>query len=76
MSFKHKIRKVLRCLFLGGGSLLGIQMSRQQIEELLCSMNQPRAEETVSDENEKPTSTQTGQGSGQATTQRNATRRK
>jgi hypothetical protein len=36
-------------LLLGGRSLFGISMSSEKIEELLYSNNQPRAEETVSD---------------------------
>jgi hypothetical protein len=40
-------------LLLGGRSLFGISMSSEKIEELLYSNNQPRAEETVSDNEEE-----------------------
>jgi hypothetical protein len=49
MSFKRILRRILLGLLLGGRSLFGISMSSEKIEELLYSNNQPRAEETVSD---------------------------
>ena len=49
MSFKRILRRMLLGLLLGGRSLFGISMSSEKIEELLYSNNQPRAEETVSD---------------------------
>jgi hypothetical protein len=51
VSFKQKLRKVLLCVFLGG-SFFGAQMSHEKIAELLNAANQPRAEETIADENE------------------------
>ena len=49
MSVKHILRRMLLGLLLGGRSLFGISMSSEKIEELLYSNNQPRAEETLSD---------------------------
>ena len=49
MSVKRILRRVLLGLLLGGRSLLGMSMSSEKIEELLYSNNQPRAEETVSE---------------------------
>ena len=51
VSVRNILRKVLLCLVLGGGSILRIQMSREEIESLLYSTNQPRAEVTIPDEN-------------------------
>jgi hypothetical protein len=56
MPLRGILRKILLGLLLGGRSLFGISMSSEKIEELLYSSNQPRAEETISedaqDENE------------------------
>jgi hypothetical protein len=49
MSVKRILRRVLLGLLLGGRSLFGMSMSSEKIEELLYSNNQPRAEETVSE---------------------------
>jgi hypothetical protein len=51
MSFKEKLRKVFLCVFLGG-SFLGSPISHEKIAELLNAVNQPRAEETITEENE------------------------
>jgi hypothetical protein len=51
MSFRNILRKVLLCLVLGSGSILRTQMSREEIESILHSANQPRAEVTIRDEN-------------------------
>jgi len=53
MSVKRILRRMLLGLLLGGRSLFGISMSSEKIEELLYSNNQPRAEETVSDNKTK-----------------------
>ena len=54
MSLKRILRKMLFGLMLGARSLFGISMSSEKIEELLFSSNQPRAEETISaEENEE-----------------------
>ena len=50
MTVKQILRRVLLSLTLGGRSLFGISMSSEKIQELLYSTNQPRAEETISDE--------------------------
>lgn len=44
------LRKLFLGLLLGGRSLFGISMSSEKIEELLYSSHQPRAEETISDD--------------------------
>jgi hypothetical protein len=49
---KRILRKVFLGLLIGGRSLFGISMSSEKIEELLFSMNQPRAEEVISEEEE------------------------
>jgi hypothetical protein len=49
MSVKRILRRMLLGMVLGGRSLFGISMSSEKIEDLLYSNNQPRAEETVSD---------------------------
>ncbi len=51
MSLRNILRKVLLCLVLGGGSILRTQMSREEIESLLYSTNQPVAEVSLPDEN-------------------------
>ncbi len=50
MSFGRILRKVFLGLLLGGRSLFGISMSSEKIEELLYSSHQPRAEETISED--------------------------
>ena len=50
MSVKRILRRILLGLLIGGRSLFGISMSSEKIEELLFSSNQPRAEETVSED--------------------------
>lgn len=50
MSLKRILRKVVLGLLVGGRSLFGISMSSEKIEELLFSMNQPRAEEAITDQ--------------------------
>jgi hypothetical protein len=52
MSFKRLLRRLLLSLVLGGNAVLGIGVSKEQIEALLYSMNQTRAEVTVADEDE------------------------
>jgi hypothetical protein len=47
---KRILRKLFLGLLLGGRSIFGISMSSEKIEELLFSANQPRPEETISDE--------------------------
>ena len=47
MFIKRWLRKILLCITLGSGSILRTQMSREQIEELLYSMNQPTVEVVI-----------------------------
>lgn len=47
MPIKRVLRKILLCMALGCGPILRTQMSREQIEELLYSMNQSRVEVVV-----------------------------
>ncbi len=53
MSFKAKMRKMVLCLVLGAGSMMGMPMDPKQIEELLHAMNQTRVEVTVTDEEDE-----------------------
>jgi hypothetical protein len=39
VSFKHRFRKILLCLFLGMGVLVGMPMRPEEIEELMHDMN-------------------------------------
>jgi hypothetical protein len=50
MSVRRILRRVLLGLLIGGRSLFGISMSSEKIEELLFSSHQPRAEETISED--------------------------
>jgi len=47
MRFKSILRKLFLCVALGGHSILGIGMSKEQIEELLYATNQARIEMTI-----------------------------
>jgi hypothetical protein len=51
MSLKRILRRVLLAFALGGHDVLGIGMSREQIEELLFAMHKPRIEVTISGDN-------------------------
>jgi hypothetical protein len=48
------IRRILRAVFLGivlsGGSILGVPMRPEEIEDLVCCMNKPNVEVTVDEE--------------------------
>ena len=50
MSVKYKLRKILLITSLGIGSLLGVPMSPEEIEELLCQLSQPKIEVVVEEE--------------------------
>jgi len=56
MSMKHKLRKLLLITTLGIGSLIGVPMSPQEIEELLAQLSQPKIQVVVKEEadNEVP----------------------
>jgi len=49
MSIGRILRRIFLGLLLGGRSLFGLSMSSEKIEELLYSSHQPRAEETIAD---------------------------
>ena len=49
MSLRQMVRRILLSLLLGGHAILGIGMSREQIEGLLSSMNETQVEVTVAD---------------------------
>ncbi len=53
MSFKEKSRKILLCLVLGAGSMMGVPMDPKQVEELLHAMNQTRVEVTITDKEDE-----------------------
>ena len=47
VSIKQKLRTILLCLALGAGSMIGVPMSPDEIEELFQQMNQPKIEVVV-----------------------------
>lgn len=51
VSVKHKLHKIL-LIALGVGSLMGVPMTPEEIEELLYLMNQPKIEVAVKEEND------------------------
>ena len=53
MSVKHKVRKILLIATLGVGSLMGVPMTPEEIEELLYLMNQPKIEVAVKEVNDE-----------------------
>jgi hypothetical protein len=53
MSFKKILRRVFLCFVLGGHNVWGVKISREQIEQLLFAIHQPRVEMTTSDDDEK-----------------------
>ena len=52
MSVKHKLRQILLIATLGVGALMGIPMSPEQIEELLCQISRPKIEVAAKEEME------------------------
>jgi hypothetical protein len=46
MSFRKRLRTVFACLILEVGVLIGAPVRVEHIEELLCSLNQPRLAQT------------------------------
>lgn len=53
MSVKHKLRKILFIATLGVGSLMGIPMTPEEIEELLYRMSQTKIEVMVKEKNDE-----------------------
>jgi len=54
MSVKDKLRKILLIGALAAGSLIGMPMPPDEIEELLNQMNQPKTELAITEENDEP----------------------
>jgi hypothetical protein len=52
MSIKHLLRTLVICLSLGLGSLAGVPMKPEEIEELMHSLNQQKITVTIPDESE------------------------
>jgi len=52
MSIKHLLRTLLVCLTLGAGSLAGVPMKPEEIEELMHNLNQPKITVTIPDDSE------------------------
>ncbi len=48
-----RLCKVLVCLALGFGALMGTYMRPEEIEELMWTMNQPVVETTIPDQSDK-----------------------
>ncbi len=60
MSFKKILRRVFLCFVLGGHNVWGVKISREQIEQLLFAIHQPRVEMTISDDDEKSAANKPG----------------
>ncbi len=56
MSVKQKLRKILLIATLGAGSLMGMPMPPEEIEEFLRQMNQPKTEIVIKEKNDEPMS--------------------
>jgi hypothetical protein len=52
VSIKHLLRTLLVCLPLGLGSLMGVPMRPEEIEELMHNLNQPKITITIPDDSE------------------------
>jgi hypothetical protein len=52
MSIKRKLLEILLCLVLGAGSLMGLPMRAEEIEELMHSMNEPKVAHTLREESD------------------------
>lgn len=50
MTIRHAFRVLLLCSTLGFGSLIGVPMHAEQIEELLACVHQPKIAHTLPDE--------------------------
>ncbi len=53
---KDKLRKILLIGALAAGSLIGMPMPPEEIEELLGQMNQPKTELVITEEKDEPMS--------------------
>lgn|GEM_PF-2106956 len=56
VSVKDKLRKILLIGALAAGSLIGMPMPPEEIEELLCQMNQVRTEIVIKGKDDQPMS--------------------
>ncbi len=56
MSLKQRLRTILCCLTLEVGTLVGVPMRPEQIQDLMQTLNQPKVAQTIPDE------TDTGDG--------------
>ncbi len=52
MQFKRRLRDLLLCLVLGWGSLLGVPMRAEEVEELMHLMNEPKIAHTLTEESD------------------------
>lgn len=52
MSIKHVLRTIIVCLPLALGSLMGLPMKPEEIEQLMHDLNQPRIVITIPGESE------------------------
>jgi translation initiation factor 1 (eIF-1/SUI1) len=50
---KVRLSKLLVCLFLGFGSVMGMAMRPEEIAELMCAMNQTVVETTIPEAGDK-----------------------
>jgi hypothetical protein len=53
VSVKNTLGKILLIATLGVGSLMGVPMTPEEIEELLYRMSQPKIEDVVKEENDE-----------------------
>ena len=60
MSIKHLLRTLLVCLPLAAGSLAGVPMKPEEIEELMHNLNQPKMTVTIPDDSENGDGTPPG----------------
>ncbi len=51
---KSTVREALLCVVLGFGSLMGLPMRPEQVEELMWAMSRPKVAETTPEEAEDP----------------------
>lgn len=56
MSVKQKLRKILLIATLGAGSLMGMPMPPDEIEEFLSQMNQAKTEIVIREKTDEPMS--------------------
>ena len=52
MLFKRRVRGLLLCVVLGWGSMLGVPMRAEEIEELMRLMNEPKIARILAEESD------------------------